>query len=49
MDSGVEELLRGFRIEVADQVGGVLDVTEHHRHLFAFTLQGTARGENLLG
>ena len=49
VQSGVEELLGGFRVEVLNQLGRVLDIGKQHRHLFAFTFQGTAGGEDLLG
>ena len=49
MQGGIEELLGGFRVEVLNQLGGVLDVGEQHRHLLAFAFQGAAGGEDLLG
>jgi hypothetical protein len=45
----VEELLGGFRVEVPNQLGGVFDVTEHHRDLLALAFQGTAGGKDFLG
>ncbi|MCZ6873791.1 MAG: hypothetical protein O7G88_09710 [bacterium] len=49
MDDALEKLLRGFRVEVPDQLGGVLDIGEHDSDLFAFAFQGTTAGEDFLG
>jgi hypothetical protein len=40
----VEELLRSFGIEAADEFGGVFQVGKEHRHLLAFAFQGGAGG-----
>ena len=45
----VEELLGGFGVEAANQLGGVFEIGKQHRHLLALACQGTAGGENLLG
>ena len=36
VDGGIEELLGGFRVEVFDQLGGVLDVGKQDGDLLAF-------------
>ena len=46
MNRRVQELLRRFRIEILDQLGGVFDVGKHDRHLLAFALQGLTGGED---
>ena len=45
----IEELLGGFRIEIANQLGGAFEVGKQHRDLLALAFQGTAGGENFLG
>ena len=45
----IEELLGGFGIEVADQLGGAFEVGKQHRHLLALAFQGTAGRQDLLG
>ena len=41
VNGGIEELLRGFGVEVPDQLRRVLDVGKQDRHLFAFAFQGS--------
>ena len=40
VDGGIEESLGHLRVEVLDQLGGVLDVRKQAADLFAFTFQG---------
>jgi hypothetical protein len=49
VDGGIKEFLGLFGIKVSDQLRGVLDVGEQDRDLLAFALQGTSRGQNLVG
>jgi hypothetical protein len=49
MDGGIEELLRGFGVEAADEFGRVLEIGKEHGHLLPLAFQGTAGGEDLLG
>ena len=35
---------RPFRVKITNQLGGVFDVGEQHRYLFAFAFQGATRG-----
>jgi hypothetical protein len=49
VDGGIKEFLGLFGIKVSDQLSGVLDVGEQDRDLLAFALQGTSRGQNLVG
>jgi hypothetical protein len=48
VQDGVEELLCGFRVEVANQLGGTSDVGKQDGDLLAFAFQGAARGQDLL-
>ena len=43
----IEELLRGFGIEVIDQLSGVFDVGKQDRHLLAFACR-TGRAARIL-
>src|SRR4029453_16320749 len=45
----VQERLGGFRVEVFNELGGILDVGKQNSHLLAFVFQGAARGEDLFG
>ena len=45
----VEELLRSFRDQAADEFGGVLEVSKEDGHLLAFACQGRAGGQDLVG
>jgi hypothetical protein len=45
----IEEVLGGFRVEVADQLGGAFEVGKEHGDLFAFACQGGTGGEDFLG
>ena len=49
LEDGVEELPRFFRITVGKQLHRPLEVGEQHRHLLSLALEGSARGEDLLG
>ena len=44
----IEELLGGFWVEVADQLGGAFDIGKQHRDLLAFAGQVGPRGEDFL-
>jgi hypothetical protein len=44
----IEELLRRFRVEATDELGGIFDIGEQHRHLLAFTGQVDTGGEDFL-
>ena len=44
----VEELLGGFRVETANQFGGIFQVGKQHGHLFALAFQRAAGRENFL-
>jgi hypothetical protein len=45
----IEEVLGGFRVEVADQLGGTCKVGKQHRDLLALAFQGPPGGQNFLG
>ena len=45
----IEELLGGFRVEVADQLRGAFEVGKQHGDLLALAFQGTSGGEDFLG
>jgi hypothetical protein len=46
MNGRIQELLGRFGVEVLDQLGRVLDVSEKYRHLFSFAFEGTTGGED---
>jgi len=46
--SGVQEGLGLFRVEIPDQLGGAFEIGKQHGHLLALAFQRTARGEDLL-
>ena len=45
----VQELLGGLGVEVPDQLGGVFDIGEQHRHLLALAFQVMARVKDFFG
>jgi hypothetical protein len=49
MDGGVEELLGGFGVEATNQLSGVFDIGKQHGDLLAFTGEGGASSQNLVG
>jgi hypothetical protein len=49
VDSRIQELLGGFRVEIFNQLGGVFDVCQKHGDLLALALQSAAGGEDLIG
>ena len=49
VDGWIEELLGGFRVEVADELRGVFEIGKEHRDLLALAFQGRAGGEDFLG
>ena len=48
LQRGIEEALRGFGVEVTDQLRRALEVGKEHRDLLALAFQGTAGREDLL-
>jgi hypothetical protein len=48
VDSRIEELLGGFRVEVFDELGRVFDVSKQHGDLFAFAFQSRTGDEDFL-
>ena len=49
VQSRVEELLGGFGVETANQLGRVFEVGKQHRHLLALAFQGVPGSQDLLG
>jgi hypothetical protein len=49
LQGGVDQPLRHFRVEAADQLRRVLEVGEEHCHLLAFAFQSAFQGEDLIG
>jgi hypothetical protein len=47
--SRVQQVLRGFGIEISDQFGGVFEVGKYNADLLAFAFEGGAGCENLFG
>jgi hypothetical protein len=49
VNGGIEEVLGLFRIEVFNELGGVLDIGKQDRDLFAFAFKGAARMAYFVG
>ena len=46
---GIEQLSGFLGIAVGEEFHRIFEIGEEHGHLFAFTFEGTARGQNLFG
>ena len=49
LQDGVEQLPGFLGIAVGEEFHRIFEIGEEHGHLFAFTFEGTARGQNLFG